>query len=83
MSSGYRCVEKVEFDWYRWTIQRCHKAGGLSSDMELSCPDGRMGNAVVPLPELDGPVLLEIRTNRGAMAYLTNVGQRAVAWRFE
>jgi hypothetical protein len=38
------------------------------------------GNAVVLLPELDAPTVLEIRASRGGMAYVTHAErQRAVA----
>jgi hypothetical protein len=33
------------------------------------------GNAIVPLPAMDGPALLEIRASRGAMAYVTSTDQ--------
>ena len=33
------------------------------------------GNAIVPLPALEGPALLEIRAGRGAMAYVTSTDQ--------
>jgi hypothetical protein len=33
------------------------------------------GDAVLPLPVLDGPVLLEIRASKGGMAYVTSAGE--------
>ena len=79
MWSASCCAARARCARFRSTIRTCRRAGGRWSGTGTALRRWTDGEAVLPLPAMDGPTMLEIRAGSGGMTMCLTPTRTAVS----